>query len=80
MQKLAHRANTAAEEKDKLHACYRDIEMATGVRVLDVISVLGAFVHMGATKGEVKHELQRLLLDVDYWFEWCASGKGVWYA
>ena len=53
--------------------------MATGVRVLDVISVLGAFVHMGATKGEVKHELQRLLLDVPYWFEWCASGKGVWH-
>ena len=80
MQKLAYRANTAAEEKQKLHACYIDIEMATGVPVLDVIDVLGAFVHMGATKGEVKHELQRLLLDVPYWFEWCASGKGVWYA
>ena len=35
---------------------------------------------VGATKGEVKHELQRLLLDVPYWFEWCAQGKVVWYA
>jgi len=55
MQKLAHRANTAAEEKDKLHACYRDIEMATGVRVLDVISVLGAFVHITKSQPRTGH-------------------------
>ena len=51
MQKLQHRANTAAEEKQKLHACYLDIEMATGVPVLDVIDVLGAFAQMGASAG-----------------------------
>ena len=79
MQKLEHRANTAAEEKQKLHACYLDIEMATGVPVLDVIDVLGAFAQMGASAGELKHELRKLLLDVDYWLEWCASGKGVWH-
>ena len=81
MQKLhvQHRANTAAEEKQKLHACYLDIEMATGVPVLDVIDVLGAFAQMGASAGELKHELRKLLLDVDYWLEWCASGKGVWH-
>ena len=38
---------------------------------MDVIYIcvrgLCLFVHMGATKGEVKHELQSLLLDVPYW-------------
>lgn len=78
MQKQKQRQNMHAEEKQKLHACMIDIEMATGVPVLDVMTVLGAFAQMGASAGELKDELRMLLLDEPYWFGWCAQSN--WYA
>ena len=76
MQRQAIRANTAAAEKQKLHAWMIDSEMVSGVPVLDVMTVLGAFAQMGASAGELRDELEKLLLDVPYWLhwsEWCAQ-------
>ena len=78
MQKQKQRQNMHAEAKQQLEACFVDVEMTTGVRVLPVIDVLKAFAQMGASAVELKDELRMLLLDVNYWFEWCAQSN--WYA
>ena len=53
----------------------RHLQAESNMPVLSILTVLWHFQAMGANREQTVQDLTRLLLDKDYWVEWCVKSE-----